>query len=393
MTNNSDSLKALLAAKMGDDSASTDTPCTPVCNPSRSGTLASPSDELEELREKLHTFAGDLLDSMRAEGELQEEVNALKEEVNALKSELALARKRESEQYWQKWARGKDLSWIFLELLPRLEGSGVSLADAKLYAELRAGTEDATVRIAQALEQVATAWLEEVAETRDYLATWPPKELEVRDAQIAKVKKHPQVLSSLSRHEISYWHEVRPYREAFIQHQADATLAGEVAWKTVSLAKATVQKDAPPMILAFAFESAYKAKEAFDSLYRSLRDDVALELERAVVSAEGYVDHVLANTNRSRTRASTTPSTDGSGEYAPSGAYSTSSRGFTPSDTEFPSHTPDTEFLNGPAVSTSDWEPVDPYPAFNPASGLPMTGGGSPFDMGGNVFGTNNDFP
>jgi hypothetical protein len=386
MPNNFLNLKEMLAAKMGGGSASGGNASIPAGNSDLTGTRDShdsPPDELMELREKAQTFAGELLDSMRAEGELQKEVNALK-------AELTWIRQRETEQQWK---HDKDLSWIFLDLLPRLEGSRTPLEEAKLYAELRAGTRDAVTRITQALEQVATEWLEDVAETEGFLATWPQKEFEAREAVIAEIKKHPQAISRLSQHQISYWHQVEPYRDTFRNLQRDAALAGEVARKAVSLAKATVQKGAPPLILAFAFESAYTAKEAFDSLYGSLRDDVAIELERCVVSAEGYVSHVLANSNRSRSRPSATTTTDDSGEYAPSGAYPTSSRGFTPSDTEFPSHTPDTGFLNGPAASTSDWEPVDPYPAFNPASGLPMTGGGSPFDMGGNVFGTNNDFP
>lgn len=37
-------------------------------------------------------------------------------------------------------------------------------------------------------------------------------------------------------------------------------------------------------------------------------------------------------------------------------------------------------------------EPLDPYGDVNPASGLPMVGGGSPIDVGGNVFGTNDLF-
>jgi hypothetical protein len=37
-------------------------------------------------------------------------------------------------------------------------------------------------------------------------------------------------------------------------------------------------------------------------------------------------------------------------------------------------------------------EPLDPYGDINPASGLPMVGGGSPIDVGGNVFGTDDLF-
>lgn len=37
-------------------------------------------------------------------------------------------------------------------------------------------------------------------------------------------------------------------------------------------------------------------------------------------------------------------------------------------------------------------EPIDPYGAVNPASGLPMLGGGAPLDVGGNLFGTNDQF-
>jgi hypothetical protein len=351
MSDSAINLRAMLAAKMGEPA----TPGHPSSTPSEISlsTAAATNDPRSE----------------------QEE--SLRKEVSLLKAELSRVRSLEVDRQQKKYY---GLVGIFQELFPDLYGPVDLLEDAKLYADLREGTRETDLKITMALEQVAAHWLTELSERREELAKWPKEELELRDAQIAEMKKHPQALAQLNHHHISYWHQIEPYRHSFVIHQDYADSAGVAAWRAIRLAEASVQKGAPPTIIGFAFLSAVKAKETFDNLYRALSSDLVNELARCVVSADGYLKYKLAEASKSQGARSSSDSDD----YA-AGGHGAS----------------DVHATGGSSVRDADWDDwmpalphqsYDPYGAVNPASGLPMSGPGSPFDIHGNVFGS-NDMP
>lgn len=297
--------------------------------------------------------------------------DGLRDQVSALTAELTQIRQKGLEQQAEY---GRALAAFFLEFFPNLYGPEEMLKDAKIWAETGDGTSGATAIVSGALEQVTECWLVNLTEDRARLARWLPKELKLRYSQLAEIEKHPQALARLSHHEVSYWHKAKPHLDALRMLHNKVVLAGEAAQQAIQMAKAAVQTGGLPLMTALAFETALKALETFDSLHSSIRDDLIYEVERCVVSAQGYLEHKLA------------ASKDASSGRPLTGSDDTSTSRFEGH------HMPDSAPPSSSSVEDYDWEPVNNYPLVNPATGLPTIGHDSVIDVGGNVFGTNNDW-
>lgn len=332
MTTNPDSLGAQLMRKLG-------------------------REPVEDTRTEVHQLADQLLDSMRAEGDLALQVEALQNELARIKQDVLLAamtRNRELEALVTRLAQP---SSVFAEQKAALAASEGGVLSAG-WAE--------TV-----LQMVVLSWKKDVLSTLDCLKGWVVETLVQGRQKHTELKARTKDIAKLTPHEAAYWHQAEVYLAEFSLIRNKALDAVTAALAAVGVAQATLVSPASAVLVEGAFLAAQRAVEQLDNLYSVLARDTQYDIERTLVSAEGYMNY---HVRESRASADVSWRDEDDISQRATGRY--------------------------PQIAThqvdEDWRYEDDHhyryegPAVNYATGLPMQGGGSMIDVGGNVFGTGN---
>jgi hypothetical protein len=190
-------------------------------------------------------------------------------------------------------------------------------------------------------------------------------------------------------------------------------MAREVEYKVIQSAKSLMNSSADPALFCPALNAVLRAKSPGEinekTLFATKADiekqlakiddwlskQVRIKADAKKIAAQQKDEHAeqakqqreqRTHATRTNAHAEMAPSyldEDTSGAPA-SGVDPGSSSGFNHGDSN---HAP---FAAAPVIEThgfmEDDSYLDPYPSHNPTSGLPMAGGGSPYDVGGNVL-------
>lgn len=250
-------------------------------------------------------------------------------------------------------------------------------ADEARMTERNRGTEQAILKAREKVESFFYA-----RETCTWIyakdSEWLNQELAIHDAEIAEIKKHPEALANLKYYGLSFWDQFAAYREKLVTSFKDATTASEMADAAIVTAQSVLEKGAAPGILksvvATAEKAAIFAEKAWDTFNRITQYELGNVTKTALAAIEEF-----KRNSRSQNSGGPVPNQ----HHGNTGSRNTSNGS---SDSVF-----NTSPVHEPSYPSYYPEPsYAPYGAVNPASGLPMQGGGSCFDVGGNPFGTSN---
>ena len=268
----------------------------------------------------------------------------------------------------------------FRKILKELTAEGEfevskSLEDSRQFIDNAArelDTSAAASRVTEALKDILTTWLDDLESDRNWATHWHRE-----SAQWVKVledlDKHREIILALPAQESCYLHGARSASAERRRLLTEVTAQLAHAQELIALAECALGSEPTPDLLQAAFRVARKACREVKGTADWLQDNF-YQFQKEVVSAQGYLQYELERRESVAAQESARQAR----------TYSNTSSA--PPQAGLPVQSSSTCSTYVP-----EEEPFDPYPAFNWASGLPMQGRGSPFDMGGNVFGTNND--
>jgi hypothetical protein len=312
----------------------------------------------DELKEKVRILAGDNIDLLRSEGELELKISQLQLELETIKkSEI----QKDSEY-------NNEICQIFLNLLPQLDISDAAREALANATKKTIGTREATREITYTLKYLASNWLVEVEEAGNF-TQWTEDALKILDKQIDEIKKNHHLVSSIEHDEIAYWwHRIEGYRIQFLVSISRLITAVSTAVQAIQSAQSTVVAAESPAVIQSVFITAIKTRATAINYISNLHPDY-YELEGAISRVGYFVDDYLRTKKEEISRNSDSPNS----------RYSADSIG-------------ETDRTFGSNVEAYEYTQFEPFPAVNPATGLPMLGGSSPIDVCGNLYGTNNDW-
>lgn len=221
--------------------------------------------EVDILKERVRTLSAQVKDGFRKIADLQEQARAARADLTQIQNETFVSDD----------ARSRRMRMVYKELFNSLEREPTT---SPLDVEVE-------------LTKLAEEWLEEITQGRGYIETWHKDNLALRNSQIAEINKHPEAVANLTRHEIEYWHQALVYIRWYSHQIHETLLAANAAIKAIQVTSEYLKTKAAPLLVGLAFEVAKSAKDTFDSLSSSLSDVIVYDVEKHVVSAEGYVRH------------------------------------------------------------------------------------------------------
>lgn len=375
--------------------------------------------ELDRAREtiaqqsaELARFAGDLLDSMRAEGELNEEIQALREEVNLL---------RRTEQERQATYH-MAYTQAFRDILSKGSPRG-PLAEAQQFVEKHAGTPEATERARKALLQILDTRAANGAKQLEVLEEQKSSHV-VWDTERKWWSGEPELVERLAPAEKQGLAALRVAIPAFAMLLDTARQARDAEGIAIRAAKASLASDAAPALLVTSFLAAIEARypadtaehyvgsvrkviEAYQSRVNgAMREHMHRQVEaranalRAQEAQERLSRERLQQEEREReardARARAQTESDWPEDEGPGHATTiTGAARYVQAPEASPAHVaavPPLEPFALPEAAQSDLYDYDydDHSSVNPASGLPMMD--AVFDVQMNVYGTNDTF-
>lgn len=271
-----------------------------------------------------------------------------------------------------------------------LAPAGEMRTAVRAFVEANRGSPEAATRVKEELLGLAAVWFEYVTQPLTRLAVGIRHE----EAFTLGLRTKYEFIQSLSPTETDAWHGLLESQYRYNTLAVSLEMASTAAARVVHCARHSLSHGNPGMVFA-AFATAgtavsmyrglsHQTNLAFDSLITQTAN-LTPAIKRAADAEQKLSPGIAAKPQRhkplrirltsfsamiSSARESVSASRQAASTNAADGPRASNPR----------SHAPD-EVI--PPV-------LDPYPVINPATGLPMIGGGAGFDVGGNTFGFNN---